>query len=210
MITTITPERTDKRAKTHYPVSPEVAVRWSPRALKEDPIPHQDLGALLEAARWAPSCFNEQPWRFFIGDRSRNPKQLEQLQTLLMEGNSWAKKAPVLILACGSTRFALNNEYNRHYAHDVGLALGQLGLEAIKRGLVTHCMAGFYVDKAKKLLSLPPSIEPMTMVAIAYQANPDTLDNSKLRDAELSERNRKPFSEIMLSGTWGQPFSYIS
>jgi nitroreductase len=197
----------DKPAPVAYPVHALIQRRWSPRAFSDQVVEPYKICSLLEAARWAPSCFNEQPWRFFVGARNVNPKAHETLSALLMPGNHWAAKAPVLLLTVAKHKFSHNGAANRHGVHDVGIALENLLLQAVDVGLATHAMAGFYADKAVQDLMIPSGYEPMALVAIGYPGSPDSLDEN-LREREEAPRERRPMQELVFSDQWGVGFPY--
>ncbi len=197
----------DKPAPTAYPVHPLIQQRWSPRAFSDQEVEPYKICSLLEAARWAPSCFNEQPWRFFIGASNVNPRTHEKLASLLMSGNDWAAKAPVLLLTVTKLTFTYNDAPNRHGAHDVGMALENIMLQAVDMGLVTHAMAGFYADKAVSELLIPEGFQPMALVAIGYPGPPEVLADP-LRERELAPRERRPLQELIYSDQWGVGYPY--
>jgi nitroreductase len=159
---------------------------------------------LLEAARIAPSCFNEQPWRFLVFD-DEDPEALEQARSCLIAGNSWAKLAPVLILTAAAERWQKDGCPNRHAQHDLGLASENLALQATSLGLAVHFMAGFDGARARKIFEIPEEFTPMAMIAIGHPAEPDTLPE-QLRARELAPRQRRPIDEIAFQGRWERPF----
>ncbi len=195
----------EKPAQTCYPIHTLMQRRWSPRVFAKQSVEPYKICACLEAARWAPSCFNEQPWRFFVGAENVNPDALQELQTLLVSGNGWAQKAPVLMLSVAKLNFTYNGEPNRHGQHDVGLAVENFVLQALDMGLMCHQMAGFYVDKAVEVLQIPEGYEPMAMMAMGYPGDPNELD-PQLKERELASRERKPLQELVFSNQWGSGF----
>ena len=197
-------------APTDYPVLPAIQNRWSPRAYNEQSLTTAQLGSLLEAFRWAPSSFNEQPWRVFVGCTQTNPKTLTKLRELLVPGNAWALKAPVLLLTCAEQTFKLNGKPNGHAAHDTGMALANLCIQAASMGLVTHSMGGFDAEAAKTVLVLSPSVKPLTMVAVGYQGELGTLSEHWQREAEVAPRERNPLQSWLFSDHYGQAFSGVS
>jgi len=169
--------------------------RWSPRAISPEPVPVDEIRAVIDAARQAPSCFNEQPWRFMV---AREPEELALFRDLLTEKNRrWAGKAPVLLLVLAAKSFSANGKPNRWHQFDTGTAWGFLALEAVRRGLVSHAMAGFDRVRAVELLQIPDSYEPMAMVALGRYGDPAQLDP----DFQETEHpaDRRPLEEIMLS-----------
>ncbi|GBD32579.1 malonic semialdehyde reductase RutE [bacterium HR33] len=180
-------------------VHPLIAGRWSPRAFADKPVETEKLRSLFEAARWAPSSYNEQPWRFWVATRE-DPEALERLQSYLTEGNAWAKSAPVLVLSAYRTHRERDGRPNRVALRDLGAAEQNMAIQAFAMGLVMHQMEGFDRERAKREL-LPEGFEPGTMSAIGYLADPETLPE-RLRERELRPRTRKPLGEIVfpLSG----------
>ncbi|TVP56103.1 MAG: nitroreductase [Gemmatimonadales bacterium] len=189
---------------SEFELVPEIQNRWSPRAFSSRPVPRDLTRRLLEAARWAPSSFNEQPWRFLVGD-SESPAFRETLRDLLMDGNAWARRAPVLMLSAWRSRLTKNDKANRVALRDLGAAEENLFLQAVSQGLVAHQMGGFSVPAAEALLreqGLGPEFEVGVMTAIGFPGDLDDLDGS-LRERELKPRKRKPLSEIALFGGAG-------
>ncbi len=196
-----------KRAVTEYPLDDSIAERWSPRAFDAKPVEREKLGSLFEAARWAPSCFNEQPWSFFVGLKGEG-EDFDRLASCLVEGNAWARTVPVLILSVAKTRFARNDKPNRHAQHDVGLAVQSLVLQAQSLGLATHQMAGFDVDRARATLKIPADCEPMAMIALGYPGDASALEPA-LAERELAPRTRKNLGAIVFGSTWGESFNSL-
>jgi nitroreductase len=197
-------EYPEKVARTDYPINELMERRWSPRAFADLAVEREKMMTLLEAARWAPSCFNEQPWRFLVFDGA-NPHALALARACLAEGNAWALKAPVLIISVARDNFAKNEKPNRTAEHDVGLATENLLLEAVELGLAAHAMAGFDVERARSEFHIPDGFTVIAMIAIGHPARLDDLDE-KLRSRELVPRERKPTGEIAFAGTWGEPY----
>jgi nitroreductase len=194
----------DKRAATDSPIHELLASRWSPYAFQNRPVPEADLRALFEAARWAPSSYNEQPWSYILATKEI-PEQFEPLLSCLVEGNQiWAQAAPVLALGMVRLRLARNDQVNRAAVHDLGLAEGNLLVEATARGLFVHQMIGILPDKARELFAIPAGWEAWTGLAIGYRAEPTQLSEA-LQVRERTPRQRKPLSQFVFSGTWGNP-----
>ncbi|MDD5056010.1 MAG: nitroreductase family protein [Candidatus Peribacteraceae bacterium] len=173
--------------------------RWSPKAFSDTELPLQYLESLFEAARWAPSCFNEQPWRYVYAQKS-DPKR-PAMESLLDESNGWAKQAGLLIVSFTSPTFAKNGKENRHAMHDLGCASGYLVLEATARGLISHQMAGFSVDKANETLNVLKEFIPGSMIAIGYPGDPQALPE-KLRVREAAPRTRNKSETFSFKGLW--------
>ncbi|MEH1979501.1 nitroreductase family protein [Nostoc sp.] len=192
---------TEKLAQTQYPVHDFIRSRWSPRAFADRPVEQDKLLSLLEAARWAPSSYNYQPWSFIVATKN-DPTEYNRLLSTLVEFNQgWAKNAPILILAVAKVR-SEDGKTNRHAFHDVGLALENLILQATSFGLFAHQIAGFNADSARELYQIPDDYEPATVVTVGYPGDPETLSEG-LRERELADRVRKPLKEFVFTGQWG-------
>jgi len=200
-------EYPEKPAETNYPVNDLMARRWSPRLFEEGrPVEREKILSLLEAARWAPSCFNDQPWRYLVFDES-NPEALERARACLVEGNAWALKAPVLMLSVARDAFAHNGKPNRTAQHDVGLASENLVLQAVELGLAAHQMAGFDVERAREEFNIPEGHTALAMMAVGYpyRGDLDALPEN-LKSRELAGRERLPLGKIAFDGTWDAPY----
>lgn len=186
------------RAETAVPVNEVIAIRRSPRSLDESaPISDTNLLGILEAARWAPSAFNGQPWRFFVG--KRGDTTFNQILASLVEFNqSWAKNASALILvAAKPTRD--DGSIHADYQFDCGLAVGQLVIETHDRGLVAHQMTGFDKEKARSNVEMASELVPVVVIAIGQQASAEKLP-APLAERELAPRGRKSLEEIVVVG----------
>lgn len=193
-----------KRAVTDHPILKLLAERWSPYGFKDRPVTNADLRSVFEAARWAASSYNEQPWNYLIATKE-NPQEFERLLSCLVEGNQgWAKTAPVLVLGVVNLRFTKNNQENRAAVHDLGLAAGNLVTEATTRGLSVHQMIGILPDKAREIFRIPEHHEAWTAMAIGYKADPADLPEA-LKQRDQSPRQRKPLEKFVFTGQWGQP-----
>lgn len=195
----------DKVADTAVPIDDLLAQRWSPRAFAETPVPPEKLSALFEAARWAPSCFGDQPWRYIVCERGA-PSWDDALACLTPGNKAWAQRAPVLLLAVADSKFSHNSADNRWGAYDTGAATVCLALEATAQGLCAHQMGGFDVAQARERFVIPASFTPMAMIAIGYQAAPETLDG-ELAQRERARRERRPVSATFFAGKWEHSFS---
>lgn len=177
-------------------IHPLLAERYSPHAFQDRPVPEEALVRLLEAARWAPSSFNEQPWRFLVGRRSDGSGTWEQIFATLAEGNqAWAQHAPVLVLAAAKRTFAFNGEENPHAWHDVGLAMAQLTVQATREGLGVHQMAGFDGEQARERFGIPEDLEPVSVTAVGYPGDPSQL-TEELRERAEGPSEREPLAEV--------------
>ena len=161
-----------------------------------------DLRSLFEAARWAASSFNEQPWRYILATKA-NAADFEQLLSCLVEGNQvWARNAPVLAIGCTHLRFARNDKPNAAAVHDLGLASATLTLEATARGLFVHQMIGILPDKVRETYRVPDDVQPLTGLAVGYASNPNILPE-KLRARDLAPRERNKLADFVFGSTWG-------
>lgn len=199
-----------KPATTDHPVHDLIRERWSPRAFSATPVPPDILRSLFEAARWAPSSNNEQPWAFIVATQEDPESHSKMLSTLVQSNQAWAKPAPVLAIAVSKLTFARNGKPNRNAFYDTGAAVAYLTTEATARGLFVHQMAGFDSQKATELFSIPSGWEPIAAFVIGYPGDPDSLPDDPLRERELAPRSRKPLSEFVMSGRWGQPAPFLS
>ena len=190
-----------KPAESSAPLHELIRERWSPRAFAERNIEPEKIRSLLEAARWAPSSSNGQPWSYLVATKDES-EEFARLGSCLVDGNAWAKKAPLLLLAVAQMNFAHNGKPNGHAFHDVGLASENLVLQAAAMGLVAHQMAGFVVDRARELFQIPEGYEPVTIVAVGYPGEVNDL-TEPLRVRETSPRSRKPLTEMVFAGKWG-------
>lgn len=198
----------EKPADTQYPIHDLLKRRWSPRAYDERPVEPEKLRSLFEAARWAPSSNNEQPWRFIVATKDQ-PVEYDRLLACLLEGNrKWAYRAPMLILSVASMNFDDDAKPNRHAYHDTGLAAENLVLQAAAAGLMAHQMAGFNVEKARADLNIPQGFEPVAMIAVGYPGDPNVLPDY-LKQRELAPRQRNPISAFVFSGDWGKPSPFV-
>jgi nitroreductase len=182
-------------AKTDHPISEIIAKRWSARAFSTRPVEFSKLLSILEAARWAPSSRNEQPWRYIVFTNA-NPEMLKKAQSVLKEINNYAKRAPILICAVTKKTYSDNASPNRLHFHDLGGANENMFLEAFNQGLIMHEMGGFDVQRAKEIFDVPNDYEIGIMIAIGYQDAYHVLPE-RLRHKSFTPRERKPLSEIV-------------
>ena len=198
-----------KPAATDVTLHELIRNRWSPRAFAEKLVPPEVLRSLFEAARWAPSSNNEQPWAYLVATKD-NPENFAKMLGVLVEFNAnWAKHAPVLALSVAHAKTQRDGKPNRVALHDVGSATAQLTFEANARGLQVYQMAGFDAEKARETFAIPPDWEPVAALAIGYPGDPESLPE-KLRDRELAPRTRKPAGEFVMSGSWGHTAPFVA
>ena len=198
-----------KPAVTDVELHDLIRNRWSPRAFAEKVVAPDVLRSLFEAARWAPSSNNEQPWAYLVATKD-NPENFAKMLGVLVEFNAnWAKHAPVLALSVAHLKTQRDGKPNRVALHDVGSASAQLTFEANARGLQVHQMAGFDAEEARETFAIPPDWEPVAALAIGYPGDPESLPE-KLRDRELAPRTRKPAGEFVMSGSWGHTAPFVA
>ena len=186
------------RAQTSQPVHEIIATRRSPRSFDPSvPLADEDLVAALEAARWAPSAFNGQPWRFFVG-RNGDDVFASIISTLVPFNQSWAKNASVLITVAAKT-IKDDGSIHADYQFDCGLAVAQLVFEVHNRGFVAHQMTGFDSSVSSKVLKMDATLVPVVVIAIGKQDAPEKLEGPAA-EREIAPRQRKPLSEIVITG----------
>jgi nitroreductase len=194
-------ELMQKPAPSDFPVHELIRERWSPRAFADKSVPQNVLRSIFEAARWAPSSYNEQPWAYLVATRDDKDTFQKMLSVLVQFNADWAKGAPVLALAVSELTFANNNAPNRNAYYDTGAASAQLSVEATAHGLSVHQMAGFDPEKARQVFGIPVGWEAIAALAIGYPGDPASLPQ-QLKDREMAPRTRKPISEFVMSGHW--------
>lgn len=196
----------EKPAVTQVAIHELLARRWSGRAFDpQRPVGHEQLIALLEAARWAPSCYGDQPWRFVLWQRSEDEAGWQRAVACLSPGNqTWATNAPLLLLVVADTLFHHNGQPNRHAQYDSGAAAENLCLQAAAQGMMAHQMGGFDAERVGELAGVPAHCVPMAMVALGYAAAAESLPDD-LRERELAPRQRRALGELFFAGAWGRP-----
>jgi nitroreductase len=198
-----------KRASSNHPVGECIAARWSPYVFDPRPVPAAELCSLFEAARWAPSSYNEQPWRYVVA-RREEPEEHARLLSCLVEANrAWAQHAPVLALGIAVLRFARNGRPNRAAHHDLGLAAGNLLTEATLRGLSVHQMIGIDPERARELYAIPAEAEALTGIAIGYAGDPERAGEPKLAERDRTPRERRPLPAFVFAARFGEPASWV-
>ena len=198
----------DVKAPAEHPIHDLIAARWSPYGFDSCPVKEEDLTALFEAARWAPSSFNEQPWSYIVARQSQE-EGFQRLLSCLVEGNqAWAKAAPVLVLSVVKLRFERNGKINRAAIHDLGLATAGLVLAATARQLFVHQMVGIVPEKARQLYHVPEGYDPFTAIAIGYRAAPERIPE-EMRQRDRARRGRKPIRDFVFQDSWGNPSDLV-
>jgi len=199
----------EKPAQTDYPIIELLKRRWSPRAFSDQMVEPEKLLSLFEAARWAPSSFNEQPWYFVMATKQNPPEHARLLSCLVERNQQWARRAPVLMVSVAKLNFDQTGKPNRHAFYDVGMAVGNLMTQATALDLFVHQMAGFSPEKVAELYHIPDEFEPVAAMAIGYGGSLEDLPES-FRERELAPRSRKPISSFVFAGQWGQPAALVS
>ncbi len=197
-----------KIAQPDHPIHDLLTRRWSPYAFDDRPVSKDDALALFEAARWAASSYNEQPWRFVAALRT-NREGFERILSCLLEANQqWARHAGLLALGCIRTTFSRNGKPNRVALHDLGLAAASLTFEATARGLYVHQMAGVDLDKARQTFNVPDGFEVATGIAVGYR-KPEEQITGDYRERDTAARPRKPLHEFVFDGDWESPAAFL-
>jgi nitroreductase len=195
-----------KPATTQQPLHDIIANRWSGRAYDASkPVSKEQIISLLEAARWAPSCFGDEPWRYVVCNKTDNMQAWQAAFDCLVPGNQgWAVNAPVLLLICADTVFRANGKPNKWAPYDTGAATENLCLQAAASGLMAHQMGGFDADKARTTFKVPERFQILPMVTVGYQAPVESLSD-EVKERELATRNRQPLGELFFDGAWEKP-----
>lgn len=194
-----------KPAITQVAINDTVANRWSGRAYNpEKMVSHDDLIALLEAARWAPSCFGDQPWRFIVCNKNTDAQSWQQGFSCLAESNQlWAKDAPLLFVVCADSLFSHNLQPNRWAQYDTGAASENLCLQASSMGMMAHQMGGFNATAARIAFTIPDQFTLMAIISVGYPADSASLA-SEILSRETAARKRKPLNELFFTSSWGR------
>ena len=196
----------DKWAQTDLAIHDLIRRRWSPRAFGDRMPDAATLRRLFEAARWAPSAYNEQPTRFIIATKAQPMDYVRLLEVLVERNQDWARTAPILMLTVTRTTFTHNGKPNRHAWHDAGLALAHFILQATAEGLHVHPMAGFKPDVARERYAIPPEFEPVAAVAVGYLGPVEAIPEA-LRSMETAARTRRPIG--VYAQHWESPADTI-
>lgn len=184
--------------KPDYDIDPVYVNRWSPRSFLDKEVPDDVLFSLFEAARWAPSAYNLQPWRFIV---ARTPEERETFYPFISEFNlKWCQSAPVLVLILSQK--VTDKGENPSHAFDTGAAWGFLALEAVRKGLMTHPMTGFDFAKARDVLGIPDEYDIQALVAIGYQGPRERLPQEL--QAREQPSPRMPVQELLHAGVFGR------
>ena len=193
-----------KKANTDHSIHELITNRWSPYKFANRLVPKEDLLSLFEAARWAPSSYNEQPWRFIMATKDQS-REFEKLLSCLVPANQeWAKNASVLVLGITHLTFDRNGKINKAAIHDLGAAVSHLSFEATSRGISVHQMIGIEPQTARETYSIPKDYEVLTAFAIGYSDLSETADDA-LTERDQTPRARKKVSEFVFYKKWESP-----
>ena len=192
----------EKPAPTDHPVEDILKRRWSPRSFSDRMVEKEKLQSLFEAARWAASSFNEQPWSFIVATKEKPDEYATLLSCLVEKNQQWAQLAPVLMVSVAKLNFEKNGKPNRHAFHDVGMAVAAMIVQATALGLFVHQMAGFSPEKVRETYGVPETFEPVAAIAIGYPGDPSALPEP-FHQQELGPRQRKPIGTFVFQGAWG-------
>jgi nitroreductase len=199
----------EKPAETQTPIHELIGRRWSTRAFSDQPVEPEKIRSVLEAARWAPSSRNEQPWAYLLATRE-DSKNFENLLNLLVDTNrAWAQRAPVLIMTLAHMQLEKDGTPNRLGLHDLGLATSNLVTQATALGLSSHQMGAFDVEAARKRFHVPAGWDPVSVIVLGYPGDADSLPEP-YREREMAHRQRKPLEKFVFSETWGRPASIVN
>jgi nitroreductase len=194
----------EKPAPVDHPIEEILKRRWSPRAFSDRMIARETLQSLFEAARWAASSFNEQPWSFIVATKEKPDEHAALVSCLTEKNQLWAQLAPVLMVSVAKMNFERNGKPNRHAFHDVGMAVANMIVQATAMGLYVHQMAGFSAEKVREIHSVPAGFEPVAAIAVGYPGAPDILPE-QFRQQEVGPRQRKPIHTFVFETKWGEP-----
>ena len=195
-------------AVSEHELHPMIAQRWSPRAFDSKLVEPEKLAQLFEAARWASSCFNDQPWAFVVATKDDTVNYQKMLECLVPANVVWAQVAPVLGLVVAQKNFKHNGKPNAWGEYDAGQAAATLVLQATALNLVVHQMGGFDAVKAIATFNIPETAKPVAAIAIGYEGNSSDL-SLELQEREKAARSRQPLTSFVFTGKWGNsaPFS---
>ncbi len=197
----------EKKAITNLKINTIIKNRWSPRSFLDKSVEKEKIQHFFEAARWSPSAYNEQPWRFIVG--LKGDETWQKIYDSLVEFNQmWAVNAPVLVVAVGATAREASGDANLSWQYDVGQAVAYLTIQAYTDGLVMHQMGGFDPGKIIEVFSLPENYYPLSVSALGYQDVADKLPKP-LYDLEKGDRSRKALSDVVFSGVFGKTSAAI-
>jgi len=194
-------------ASVSAPIHEIISHRWSPRAFENRSLEPEKLRSLFEAARWAASSYNAQPWYFIVATKD-DPENYKRILDCFVEFNQgWATNAPVLAISVAQVFFD-DGRPNRHAFHDVGQAAANIAIEATALGLQAHQMAGIIPDKAREIFGIPEGYEAVAGIALGYPGDPESL-SEQLKSRETAPRSRKALDSFVFTGKWGEPAAIV-
>lgn len=195
-----------KPAITQVPIDKTLAERWSGRAYDANKsISKEQTIALLEAARWAPSCMGDQPWRILVLNKDQDLERWQKAFDCLSEGNqTWVKNAPWIALVCADTLFVKNGQPNPWAEYDTGAAAQNLCLQASSMGLMAHQLGGFDANKAREAFKIPEQFVLKTMISVGYSVTEENIP-AELHERETAPRSRRALGELFFDGAWDKP-----
>jgi nitroreductase len=191
----------EKIASNQYSIHPLLQRRWSPCIFSDRPIESEKLASILEAARWAPSSYNEQPWSFIIATQSEPIEYNKMLNCLVPFNQTWAKTAPVLMITVAHKYFSHDHSPNPYGWHDVGLAVENMTIQAMTFDIFVHQMGGFNATQAIATYEIPDTHQPVSAIALGYMGEM-TDQPAELQERQQKPRDRKPLSDFVFTGTW--------
>jgi nitroreductase len=194
-------------APVETPVHEVIVHRWSPRAFSDKSVSAEILKGLFEAARWAPSSSNTQPWAYIVATKDDQENFEKILSTMVEFNQGWAKHAAVLVISVAQIKNK-EGKPNTYAFHDVGSASAQLSFQAVADGLYVHQMAGFDANKAREVFHIPEDWQAVAAIAIGYPGDPNSLPE-KLKERELAPRSRKSLAAFVMTGDWGHTSSFV-
>ena len=199
----------EKPAPVDHPVHPLIQNRWSPCAFSDRRLDDQTILSLMEAARWAPSSFNDQPWSFLVATREQEAEFAKIVSCLTPVNQAWAPAAGLLAVAVAHLVRERNGDPNHQAFHDIGLTVAFLTFQAASMGLVVHEMGGISRERVSQVFEIPPRFQPVTALAVGYPGDGGRL-TGEAGERDSRERTRKPLSSFVFHASWGQSAPVVS
>jgi nitroreductase len=201
------PDTATQQFEVEHPVLDVIRSRWSPAIYSSQTVEPEKLLSILEAARWAPSSYNAQPWSFLVA-RKEDPQEFSRMLSCLVPANVvWAQHVPVLMISVAKRQFDHNGAVNRHAFHDTGIATGFLMLQAADLGILAHGMAGFDAAKAREVYDIPESHEAVAAIGIGYPGDEHGASEELVKRNQ--HRPRRLLKDFVFEGHWGQPLKLL-
>jgi nitroreductase len=192
----------NRNAQSDHPLNPLLSERWSPRSFTGEGIPRETIESCLEAARWAASCFNDQPWNFIVAPREDSDAFARAMDALMAGNQEWADKASVLMFGVVRPNFVFDGSPNKHAQYDLGQSVAQMTLQAWSLGIAVHQMGGFFPEKVRENFGVPETHEPLVAIALGPMNTADALPTDDLKEREQAPRTRYPQSDFVHWGKW--------